>query len=217
MNQTGCPSLWATDEVFLYDQETPGSCGASMVLWVVFAVVTLLSKFLFLGAVVVLWLKRRKSTSDAQKKPRKRWPVVPAIALIAFLAHGFFWILIGLNMISRGSAAALLGAMGSTSILPFMFYCLKFVRLGLSATPQLKKWKGGNTDESRLVKMDTPGKVLYSGALVSIVALSVCLIVLSPILIDDARPLLAGVGFIGTCNTCLALFFAMHIRRLQQA
>jgi hypothetical protein len=213
MNRTGCVSPLATDEVFLYGDGSPGSCDAHLGVWAGLAVVTLLLKSLSAGVVLVLWLRRNKR----KKAKRRRWPVVPAMVMMGLIVHVLFWSLVGLDILSKGYAAPLIGITAATFSIPFMIYCLKFVRLGLSASPELAKWKTIRGDESRLVQMDIAGGVLFSMAVTSLSGLCMGYIILAPIFADDPRPFLAAVALNGLTNVTLTLFIAMHIRRLRRA
>jgi hypothetical protein len=214
MNQSGCTFPWATDETFIYDQEVPGSCGASFAVWIPFAIVTLLLKICSACAISVLWLRRLKG--HKRRDYGRRLPVVPAIALISLTSQALFWVLLGLNIVSKGTAAPLIGISITTATLPLLIYSLKFSKLGLSSAPQLRKWKI-RTDENRLVRMDGIARTLFAGASASMVGVVVCHLVLCPIFPNDPRPFVAGVALTGVIDSLLALFLVMQIRRLIRA
>jgi hypothetical protein len=212
MDATGCAASWATDDIFRYDEASPGSCDASLVLWLCFGIVAIVLKFL--TAVIILHLWRRRSEGKATSQYKNRWPVVPILTWLSFLAHVLFWVLVGLNQVSRGYACILVASIWLAFAFPYFIYNLKFVSLGLGASPRLKKWKNVRGDESRLTKMDGVERVLFALMVVCITGVAICQVILAPIYYDDPRPLFAGVALEGAFTFLILCFLVIHIRRL---
>jgi hypothetical protein len=215
MNSTGCPYLVATDDLFRYDQVTYGACDASLIAWVTMGVIAVVLRATSLTIVLKLWCRR--DTKAKHGKYRNRLPIVPAMFVIALVAHVLFWVLAGLNIVSRGYAGILLCIVWSCFAIPYLIYCLKFVSLGLRAAKRLRKWKAITGDESRLAKMDPVGRVVFVLALLSMAGVFISQGIIGPIMVDNPAPLFAGIALEGVFTVLSSAFLVSHIHRLLQS
>jgi hypothetical protein len=216
MNSVGCPNLFATDEVFRYDQTSYGTCDASLTVWIVMGVIAVLLRAISLVMILRLWC-RRETIAKKSDKYKNRLPIVPAVFVIALLAHILFWVLGGLNIISKGYAAILFNITWLCFAIPYLIYCLKFVRLGLRDAKSLRKWKAIRGDESRLAKMDPVGRVVFMLAISSLVGVVISQGILSPILVDNPVPFFSGFALVSLFSAFSTAFLVSHIRRLLQS
>jgi hypothetical protein len=197
----------------MYEFNQPGSCDASMEVWIAIAVLDLGIKVVMLVLLFKLWFRRVSSNNNL----KGRLPVVPALGFMGLITHSLFWVLIGLNLVRRGTAAAIIGLMWLDFVVPWIIYCLKFVRLGLrAASSRVKKWKLLKED-NRLAHLDPLGRFLFIGLLTCIAGTVFTQCVLAPIFPDDPRPMFAGMAFNGIFFIAVSSFMGVQIQRLKRS
>jgi hypothetical protein len=213
MNATGCAFPYATDDLFLYDRAKAGSCDGNLIVWLACGIVATVLRVSATAMVTVLW--SRRSEGRNAKNYKNRWPVVPFLFAAAVVSYTLFWVLAGLNLVSKGYASILICINFFFFNLPYFIYTLKFVKLGLKADRGFRKLK--IRDDSRLAEMDIIERTACLFMVLSAGGAIISRGIAAPIFFDDPRPFFTGLVFEGAYALSIAVLVVRHMRRMLES
>jgi hypothetical protein len=142
--------------------------------------------------------------------------VVPVFFIASVISHALFWVLVGVNAVSKGYAAIIMIINWIVYNVPFIIYILKFVRLGLKVDRGLRKLKIQDED-SKLAKMDAVERFTLFFMIICAIGSIITHGIAAPIAFDDPRPFFTGMAMEGIYALLIAFLHAVHVRRLDQS
>ena len=199
MNISGCPPLYATDEV--YRINTPEACDIPLIAYGILYSLVFVAKIVTTTKHTKRWCERRRKQQTAANQ-KSRVPIGQLVSIsmiLLFLIHVF---LAGFDKIDFQSGTAL--SVYSIGYIPFAwnysFALIRVVRLGDKIIPKSHR---GLSENKHLARFDMIGKILFILQAVAVFSSSLVLIVVGPI-IPEHEQIFMQIGF-----ACKAFFLAI--------
>lgn len=191
MNSSGCPPGVVTDEAFQLTYEQ--ACETSLAGFYVYLSIIAALKYISTAKQTTNWYARRKHQQEGNYRHQRKIPLGPIVSFSFASIYIALTLLLGFDIINyRNGLSFMLYSIG---FLPFAWgYTMglvRVVRLGEKIIP--RSHRGEHTD-GKLRTFDRLGKTLLTIQTISIAISSLVLIILSPILHENAT-LLARLGF----------------------
>jgi hypothetical protein len=182
-------------------------------VWLACGVVATVLRTSATGMITVLWSRRNEGRNA--KNYKNRWPVVPFLFAAAVVSYTLFWVLVGVDVVSKGYASVLMCINWVLFNLPYFIYTLKFVRLGLRADRGFRKLK--IRDDSRLAEMDIIERAACLFMVLTAGGAIISQGIAAPIFFDDPRPFFTGLVFEGAYALSIAVLVVRHMHRLLES